>query len=217
MIKINHVHPIVIEIILYRHNWRDNKLIAALKNSSAMFNLPGAPSVYYLSMRDMANVIDSKFSIQLAELNSMSQNELFDNSSSIYHINQMISHFSKLRYFKVKISNTRNYTRLAENKKTINFEYTVGYAKLNLVEAVDTEYLEIIKNLLRKSNFIPKSKIFKTPYVTLSVDQLFSIFGDNDQIGMFEENFDETMIPILEVIDEKLERDNTKILLMLEE
>jgi hypothetical protein len=182
-----------------------------------MFSLPTAPSVYYLSNREMSDVINANFSEELTELNDMSHDELYTNSSSIFHIEQMIAHFTKLRYFKVKVSNTRNYTRLDSDTESIHFDYTVGYAKLNLVDAVDKEYLEIVKDLLRKSNFIPKSKIFKTPYVTLSVAQLFSIFGEYDKMGIFEETLDGSILPILSVIDQKLEQDNTKILLMLED
>jgi hypothetical protein len=167
----------------------------------------------------MLDIIKERYSRELNSLQGIPIDEIHSDVSSIYFINNMLVNFTDLQFFKIKISEKRNYTRLIEKKEgfMLNYAYRIVYAKLDLTSALGEDDLFKVKELLTASGILSKSKINKTPYLNVNVNFMFNIFGEREtEQNFFSEYFNETITTILEVITEKLESDNTNILLMLE-
>lgn len=218
MIDINYITPIVIEITLFQNNLRDNQLISALKHSTDLFTLPEDSSLF-VSKQDMIKVLDNRFSTDIKTVVS-SQNEhkhLIANSP--YFINKLVNYFDELQYFKVVISKKRNFTRLKpiEDGHIIDLSYKTTYAKLDLTKILNEETLSNVKHLFEEAGILSKSKINKSPYIQISISDMFAIFGDKEsEQQYFSEYFDDAINTVLEIIGPKLEQDNTNMLLIIE-
>lgn len=218
MIDTNYIDPIVVEITLYRHNWKDNQIISALKHSTDLFSLPQDPGTFLVSKQEAKQILQTRFAEEIIDINSKIGDEtLFRHVNSLFFLNNMVNNFKNLKYFRIKISNDRNYSRYKKSDNIINFEYRVKYARVDLTQSLNKSELNKVKELLRVSGILSKSKIHRESYLSISVSELFDKFGlkENGE-PYFTEYFDETITMLLTILTEKLELDNTNILLIIE-
>lgn len=54
---INVEQPTIIEIILYRNNWKDNQLIHTLKRDSQMINISEKKDSFYVDVEDFTSCL----------------------------------------------------------------------------------------------------------------------------------------------------------------
>jgi hypothetical protein len=218
MIDINYITPIVIEITLFQNNLRDNQLISALKHSTDLFTLPGDSSLF-VSRQDMIKVLDGRFGEDIGIVLASQNEHKHLMANSPYFINKLVNYFNGLQYFKVVISKKQNFTRLkaVEDSHVIDLAYKTTYAKLDLTRILNTENLSSVKHLFEEAGILSKSKINKSPYIQISISDMFAIFGDKEsEQQYFSEYFDDAINTVLEIIGPKLEEDNTNMLLIIE-
>lgn len=218
MINDTYISPLVVEITLFKHNWKDNKLISILRRDTDLLSVPESKDVYIIAKDDMAKIIYHNFSDEVKQIRSTEPESLYLEVNSVYFLSNMIASYDKLKYFRINVSSQRNYTRLNKQAKIINFNHKIVYAKINLVEQLDEFELDSVRHLLEETEIIPKNRINRSPYVTININDLYSIFEAKEKSdGFFREYFVDAINILLGCISEKFELDNSTVMLIIED
>jgi hypothetical protein len=209
------VDPLILEIFLFKNNYKDRLLISELKEKTQTVKIPGTEAnSFFVRMDDMIDVLHGKFEKDIIEFNCTSSESLAVNVTSIYFIDSMINTFNQIKYFKINVSDSQIYTR--KSNDTINFDYRVIHSKVDFTEFCDPEALEIFRNIFIKVGLFKSEKGDKCPYFE-------TVYGDivnklvQYQNLLSEEDEDFLRIEdIFSIFGTKLEKDNPTILVVIE-
>jgi len=211
----NLVDPLVLEIYLFKNNYKDRLLISELKEKARTVKIPGMENhSFFVSSEDMIDILHSKFEKDIIELNSTSADSLANNVTSIYFIESMLNSFDKIRYFKICISDAQNYTRKV--KDSINFDFKVIHARIDFTTFCTDESLEIFSEVFKKAGLFKPIKFEKCPYFECVFDEILNtLIGYQNTLQ--EEDPDILYIEdILTIFGSKVEKDNPVVLVVIE-
>jgi len=212
----NVVDPLILEIYLYKSNYKDRLLISALKEKAYMIRMSEMieeDDSFFVRVDDVNYILRENFKKDIKQFDSTPEKSLSNLVTSIYFIDSMIKSFSMLKYFKVKVSKSEVYTR--KSKDMIAFEFKVIHSRLHMPSFCTDEFLEKCQDIFRKIGFYKKDRFDKSPYFettavefidkliqyTHSVDEEEAIYVDN----------------ILSILGSKIEKDNPVLLIIVED
>ena len=211
----NAVDPLILEIFLYKNNYKDRLLITELKERARTVKIPGnEDSAFFVKTDDMYDILMTKFKKDIKDFDSTPDESLHKSATSIYFIDSMISSFKHLKYFKVNVSEASSYTRKINN--TINFDFRVMHSKIDLPVFCSPEFMVILKEIFKNLGIYGTNPFDKTPYFEMHVNQLCSKLRHRiaEIDPESEENYYITSFQSL--IGTKLEKDNPMLLVLVE-
>lgn len=204
----------VIDVVLYRYNYYDNKIWTGVKNQMDFIPLNDQSvlvSPYYLK-----KYVEKTYPSELNRFKSIGSEFLHKDANSIYFINSILSSMSKLKWIKLTLDKTRRYSRLVVDSnggdKRINFSYKILHATIKLYEIFDDEEsLESITRVLTELNLLEKGIPYQRNELSTITYRL-----DNwlNEAGFEQENDVEAVASLLDMLDPKMEGDNPEILLV---
>lgn len=211
------IDPLILEIYLYKNNYKDRILISELKKRAQVVKIPGHEgNSFFVNVDDMQEVLYNKFLKDLNNFDSTPENSLNISVTSIFFIDSMIKGFSALKYFKINVSDSEVYTR--KSKDMITFDYRVIHSRVNLPKICTPEFLDVCKRILIYTGIYKPTIFDKKPYIETSAKNLmFAIREYEAQIDS-EENIEElnNIINFKSIFGTKLENDDSLILLVVE-
>jgi hypothetical protein len=109
----NVVDPLILEIYLYKNNYKDRILISELKEKAHTVRIPEMEGTcFFVRVEDVISILNTSFKKDIKNFGSISEKSLSNNVTSIYFIDNMIKSFESIKYFKVNVSNSEVYTKL---------------------------------------------------------------------------------------------------------
>lgn len=202
---VNVDQPTIIEIVLYRNNWKDNQLIHTLKRNSNMFNINEKKDSFFVGVEDF-NLCLEKFDKEIKKFDSISEDNLLDSVNSLYFLKNVFGVFENLHFIKVNISNKRLYTRVVQ--ESISFSLKVVYSKVLLDSYLDPKNKRSIINVFEKIGIIRNDDRFEDTYVSIRLSNLISKI----KLEYKHEKQAEILEVLFYIIDEKTEVDDPMIL-----
>lgn len=211
----NLVDPLILEIYLYKNNYKDRLLISELKEKARTVKVPGMETnSFFVNVEDMVDILHGKFEKDIIELNSTSSESLANNVTSIYFIESMLNAFDKIRYFKICVSDAQNFSRKVND--TINFDFKVIHAKIDFTTFCTDESLEIFTSLFKKVGLYKTEKYEKCPYFEAEFSDIVTLMI-NYQNGLAEEDPDILYVEdLFTIFGSKVEKDNPVVLVVVE-
>jgi len=207
------VQPLILEIFLYQNNYKDRLLVSELRKKTNIIQNGEDENSFFVKADDVFLVITSKFAKDLDIFRNSSDKTLFKNATSIYFLDTILSRFQSLKYFKVNVSQSTNFSREKEN--IINFDYRIAHSRIDLTadfDGVDLFLMEcILKDIGVFEYDILKPKAFTEIQAHDLIDKL-SVYASTLEEG--SEEF-EIIHRILMIIGPKLEKDNSILLLIV--
>lgn len=205
----------VIDVVLYRYNYYDNKVWTGVKNNLDFINVNNQSIL--VSPYHLKKYVEKTYPNELNRFKSIGSEFLHKDANSIYFINSMLQHMSKLKWIKLTIDKTSKYSRLVVDsnnggEKRINFSYKILHATIKLYEIFDTEEdLQSITKVLIELDLLEKN----IPYQRNSLTEITSKL-DNwlNKAGFEQEDEVEVVASLLDMLDPKMEGDNPEILLV---
>jgi hypothetical protein len=210
----NVVDPLILEIYLYKNNYKDRILISELKEKAHTVRIPEMEGTcFFVRVEDVISILNTSFKKDIKNFGSISEKSLSNNVTSIYFIDNMIKSFESIKYFKVNVSNSEVYTRL--NKDTITFDYKIIHSRINFPSFCTPEFLEKCKEIFQKIGVYKRDIFDKAPYFEIMSNDLI------DKLVIYSQGLTdgEEMIyveNILMLLGSKVEKDNPILLVIVE-
>lgn len=211
----NVMDPLVLEIFLFKNNYKDRLLISALKEKAHVVKLENLDeNSFFVRVEDVNLILHDNFKKDIQDFVSTPAQSLSTSVTSIYFIDLMIQSFSKLKYFKVNVSNSEVYTRKSNN--IIQFDYRVIHSKLDLTAFCTEEFLNICKEIFHAIGVYKQTPFEKAPYFEIQAQELVDKLADF--AADYEEDSEEAsyVSNLLSIIGPKIEKDNPLILVVVE-
>lgn len=214
----NAIDPLILEIYLYNNNYKDRLLISELKERAHAISVPGLDgSSFFVKVDDMYEIINSKFRKDIKDFESTPYDSLTKSVTSIFFINSMMESFSKIKYFRINVSDSQIYTR--KNKDSISFDYRILHSKIDLISVCTPEFLSYCKKIFKKLGFIGSNPFDKAPYFEVSARDLSVKIRNYMTEQQLNENEEEIsyILNLQLMLGTKLEKDNSIVLMIIEE
>jgi hypothetical protein len=210
----NVVDPLILEIYLFKNNYKDRLLISALKEKAYTVKSPDPEDgSFFVRVEDVNSILNENFKKDIKQFESTPEKSLSNTVTSIYFIDSMIKTFSLLKYFKINVSDSEVYTR--KSKDIITFDYRVIHSRIHLPSFCTPEFLQTCKSIFRKIGLYGSSNFDKTPYFETTaiefVDKLIQYTHTiTEEEAIYVDN-------ILSILGSKIEKDNPVLLIIVEE
>jgi len=217
MLETNLTYPLVVEVTMYKHNWSDNKIISEIKKNARLNRVGSTDSHFFVSTKDLKEILANKFSEDILHQASLTTEKLAENITSAFFLHNVVNSFSNLRFVKFNLSSEKNYTR--KQGKSINFDYKILHARINLPELVEsTKELKDIRKLLFDMKFWKFNKFNPTTFIEISSRDLINqIHYHEGSDSEFVKEHAAVIGGLMNYIDIKLENDNSVIHLIIRE
>ena len=202
---INVEQPTIIEIILYRNNWKDNQLIHTLKRDSQMINISEKKDSFYVDVEDFTGCL-KKFDKEIEKIDALPEEGLLDSVNSLYFLKNVFSVFDNLKFVKVNVSSKRMYSRVV--KESISFSLKVVYSTVKLRNYLKDGERRVLIRDFKTLGFVQNDGMFISTYVSVRFSDLMnkikSSFSEDKQTEIIEKLF--------YIVDPKTENDDPMIL-----
>jgi hypothetical protein len=217
--------PYALDITLYKHNYYDNLIINNLKRNTRYEKLPDSPNSFIVTAEDFRKMLSDKFKREVNNAQSLTEVTIKEGVNSIYFLDKLFMNFNNLEFIKVNVSEKRDFTRLltvGENRSVINFDYRIITSVLDISKLAESEEsLELINELFIHLGLIEVDEYGKKmSYFTINAQDLLLLINSQQEL-MFtedEEFIDEKYLDAIEfiydVIDQKCENDNSKLIIL---
>ena len=211
----NAIDPLILEIFLYKNNYKDRLLISELKEKAHTVHIPGIDeSSFFVRTDDMLDILNTKFKKDLRDFDSTPTENLKDSVTSIFFIDSMIQSFDKLKYFRINVSDAQVYSR--KTKDVISFQYRILHSRVDLPSICTPDFLAESKRILTKLGFVSRDPFEKSPYFEASARDLISKL--RMYVNSLEPESEEHQyaLSLQFLFGSKLEKDNSVILVIVD-
>lgn len=206
--------PTAIDITLYRYNYIDNKVWTQIHNEVEYIEY--SKDSIMISKNQLEYIIEKYYSNILNKIKSQGSEVIHKEINSIYFMYQMCTEMSNIKYIKVSLNTDKSYSRTIDTStgdKLLQFGFRILSATLRLSDLYTTDELPVVNQILEEVGvFEPNSPFRRIRAKDLAeiIDaSLLAVDGDP------EREMDVNMlIDILEILQPKLEPENSLILLI---
>ena len=213
MTETNLKYPLVIEIVMYKNNLVDNRILSEVRRNARINQVGSSHANFYIPAADMKDILRDKFQNDLEQLSGLTQEQLSKRVNSAFFLHNVVTSFPNLRFIKFNVSDQNNYTRKTE--EGITFDYKILHAKIDLPEVFDSKKLVDIQYLLMECGLWNHNKFFPKPYIEITARDLVTQITMAEGSEEFVSEHGETINMLMDVIDMKMEVDNAMIHLIV--
>jgi hypothetical protein len=207
------VQPLILEIFLYQNNYKDRILVSELRKRTNLIQNGDDENSFFVKADDLFNVITSKFAKDLDMFRNSNDKTIFKNATSIYFLDTLLEKFHSLKYFKINVSKSENFSR--ENDHLITFDYRIAHSRIDLSSEFDSTDLFLMECIFRDIKIFEYDPIHPKNYIDIHAHDLI------DRISIYSANLNEEseefniIHRIMMIIGTKLEKDNSALLLIV--
>jgi len=153
------------------------------------------------------------FERQLRRLGSVSAEHLHASADSIYFIHRFLEDFTNLKWVRLNLDRSRNFTRLVESngQKQIKFSFKILKATIRLSHFLELDDIKKINHILKKYDLLDDGVHYKSLKSSVLLNQLDAILNIDETIDDDSANI---IVKILESIEFKVEIDDPDVLLV---
>lgn len=206
------IEPLVLEIYLNKENYKDRLLINDLKKNAQIIKLPEhGPSSFFVKASELEGILHTRYYDDIQNFDSTSPADFEKSANSIFFLESALREFTKLRYFRVKVSANEK-----SAKKDSKFEFKIMHSRVDLANSVTPEFLEKCKRIFQEIGIYKPLKFEPKPYFEIQTKELLILLQNHMlNIDPTEENHI-LISDIMSIFGHKLEKDNSTVLIIIE-
>jgi hypothetical protein len=201
----------IIDIVLYKYNYYDNRLWAGAKNKLRYIEIN--PQSILVSPEDVKNHLEVTYPNELNKFKAIGSEFLHKEANSIYFMNRFLIQMPKMKWIKLTLDKSKNYSRVIGNEsqtsKSINFSYKILHATVRLYDIFSEEELLALNKILLELDLLEPH----IPYMRHSLNEIADKL-DNWLNSADADNEIDVVAILLDMIDPKMQGDNPEILLV---
>ncbi len=201
----------IIDIVLYKYNYYDNRLWTGAKNQLRYIEIN--PQSILVSPSDVKNHLEVNYPNELNKFKAIGSEFLHKEANSIYFMNRFLYQMPKMKWIKLTLDKSKNYSRVIGNEsqtsKSINFSYKVLHATVRLYDIFSEEELLALNKILLELDLLEPH----IPYMRHSLNEIVDKLDNWLNSADTDSEIDVVAI-LLDMIDPKMQGDNPEILLV---
>lgn len=202
----------IIDVILFKYNYYDFKIWTGAKNKLNYIEVNDQSIL--VSPKDLKKYIESTYPNELNKFKSIGSEFLHKDANSIYFFNTMLKEMSRLKWIKLTLDKSKNYSRMIDDKVNgprITFSFKVLHVTYKLFEMFDEDELKVFNSILTDLQILEPNKPYKRHklnYILTKLDNFIEQQALNHTAEV------EPVLIFLDSVEEKLEGDNPEVLLV---
>lgn len=198
----------VIDVIVFKYNYIDNKLFNLCKKHAYRKYEDGS---VVISAQAIQIIIEKFFEKESIAASMMPLDQAYKSANTIFFIEKLFKEMPNVKWIKMTLNTNRIYSRVVDQVEvgpTIKFTFKIIHCTIRLHEYFDEEQLKIF------NRYIEPLGLFKEkPYARIKTIKLIDDLEAVLATDAFNENA-EVLILFLDLFDMKLESDNPDVLLV---
>lgn len=206
--------PTAINITLYRYNYIDNKIWTQIHNEVDYIEY-GQDSIM-VSMNQIQYIIERHYNSMVNKIMTLGSEAMHKEINSVYFLYQIYNNMPNIKYVKIDLNFDKSYDRTIESDgdKVLQFGFSILSATLRLTDLYNEDELPYVNKLLETAGVLIPEK----PYIRIRAKTIIQLIEDlmlaheNDEEEMEDDS--SILIDIIEVLQTKLEPENSLILLI---
>jgi hypothetical protein len=202
--------PTAVDITLYKYNYIDNKIWTQIQNDVDF--IQNIDDSVMISVNQLKYLLDKYYVSIINRIKTQGSDVIHKEINSVYFLYQMVTEMKNLQYIKFTLNMDKDYNRLIhiDGKKVLQFGFKVITATLRLSDLYEDEELPIVNKILEKLNIISESSHYTRIFASDLASKIDDFLQEAD-----EDDFETGIIAdILDVLEGKLEPENTLLLLI---
>lgn len=199
--------PTAIDVTLYKYNYIDNRIWAQLNNQVDFIQVSDDSII--VSKDQLVAFLEANYMSDLNKFKSVGTEMIHKEINSTYFLNQMCIEMDNVKYFKITLNSKKDYSRLVdiEGMKILQFSFKILTATLRLSHIYnDIELSKVNKFFEELGLFRPNS-----PFTRINAKDLVSIIDSNINDEIEDHGI---LLDIIDILEHRLEKDNSLILLI---
>ena len=201
----------VIDVTLYKSNYYDNLIFTKCLNQLDYMVINDESIL--VTPGQLRALLDHNFSRELRRLNSVSPELLHKDANSIYFIDNFLGDFVNLKWVRLNLSRSRNYSRLVEvnGQKSIKYSFKILKTTLRLNHIFTLDEISVLNPVLIRNGLLKPGKPYnniKTITLLNKLEDIINMDGQVDDITA------ELLARIIESVQFKMELDDPDVLLV---
>lgn len=200
----------IIDITLFKFNHYDNLIWTKCLNQVDYMRVD-ADSIL-VSPNQLKQLLDLNFKRDLLKIRAITFELIHKDANSLYFLDRILGDFSRLKWIKITLSKSRNFSRMVKinNDKQIKYSFKIVKATLRLNELFDWDQIQLINPVLKDLKLIDKNK----PYTALNVGTILNKLETALNYETVSDDQAEIIGLIIDTLSFKIETDNADILLV---
>ena len=200
----------IIDVTLFKFNHYDNLIWTKCLNQVDYMRVDEDSIV--VSPNQLRQLLDLNFKRDLLKIRAIPLELIHKDANSLYFLDRLIADFSRLKWVKITLSKTRNFSRMVvvNSDKQIKYSFRIVKATLRLNEMFELDQIEKINPILHSLKLIDKDKPYKAHGVNAILNKLESTLNQED----ISDEQAEMIGYIVDTLSFKIENDGTDILLV---
>jgi len=199
--------PTAIDITLYKYNYIDNKIFTQLNNQVDFIQVDSDSII--VSSDQLRIFLEENYQSDLNKFKSIGADIIHKEINSTFFLHKMCEEMENLKYVKITLNKKKDYNRTVEldGNKVLQFNFKIMTATIRLSDIFSD------KDLLSANKALEKIGILRdgSPFVRIKGKDLGSLIDSN----MDDENKDfAPLLDILDILEHKMEQDDSLILLI---
>ena len=199
--------PTAIDITLYKYNYIDNKIFTQLNNQVDFIQVDSDSII--VSSDQLRIFLEENYQSDLNKFKSIGADIIHKEINSTFFLHKMCEEMENLKYVKITLNKKKDYNRTVEldGNKVLQFNFKIMTATIRLSDIFSE------KDLLSANKALEKIGILRdgSPFVRIKGKDLGSLIDSN----MDDENKDfAPLLDILDILEHKMEQDDSLILLI---
>ena len=201
----------VIDITLFKSNYYDNLIFTKCLNQ-VDYTIINDESIL-VTPRQLRELLDLNFTRELRKLGTVNSELLHRDANSIYFIDRFLEDFTNLKWVKLNLNNSRNFSRLVETngQKSIKYSFKILKTTFRLNHVFTVEEIQILNPVLMQYGLLKHG----TPYNTIKTTNLLDVIEEaiNTDSSLDDPAVD-LLARMIDSIEFKMEIDNPEVLLV---
>lgn len=206
--------PTSVDVTLYKYNYIDNRLWTQIHNETDFIQNPDGSII--TSTRQISDILDRHYIDIINKIKTVGSEVIYKEINSVYFLYQMVLEMENLQYIKLNLNTDKSYNRLIEldGSKILQFGFKVLTATIRLSDIYDDDELESVNAVLNKIGILKNNQNYTRVFAKDLAEAIDShlILLEEDSENELDE--DAIITDILDILEAKLEPENSLILLI---
>jgi hypothetical protein len=206
--------PTAVDVTLHKYNYIDNKLWTQIHNEIDFIQNPDGSIM--TSTNQIRTILDRHYINIINKIKTVGSEVIYKEINSVYFLYQMVLEMENLQYIKFNLNMDKSYNRLVESdgSKMLQFGFKVLTATIRLSDIYEDDELELVNTVLNKIGIFKNNQNYTRIFAKDLADAIDShlILLEESTENELEE--DSIITDILDILETKLEPENSLILLI---
>lgn len=198
--------PTHIEFILFRYDYIDGILISRIRKHCKNFSNKNDDNHFMIKKSELVRTIKTSVKLNREFLKNDSLNT---KANSVFFLGIILDKLINVEWLSFTVSYDKEYTRLTkfENKSVVNFEFNIKEGLVDLTKIFNRSELDEFNKRIISMGLMENKYLSRKAFFQINSLVFFEV------LALMEIDGIETASILLDVLDPKLEEDNTNLII----